>query len=215
MTELPILLLDNFFLFPKCENYLSLENNTYWKNVLLKAWKEWGGHLLVIPNKEKIDDNSEKFVPVGTLTKINLGLSIGTDLEPVINSFKEIQLKGLERIKVTSLEKREEMWYGKYQILSEKELTEKELDELTEKFVRHFPDILEKTKLSSVEKLSHKMMVSSNSPLHNISNLIDFIAQNSREIDQLTKWKILVSLDLAERLEILISLPDRQKIEEE
>jgi len=66
-------------------------------------------------------------------------------------------------------------------------LTEKELDELTEKFVRHFPDILEKSKLSSVEKLSHKMMVSSNSPLHNISNLIDFIAQNSREIDQLTK----------------------------
>jgi len=29
MTELPILLLDNFFLFPKCENYLSLERFLY------------------------------------------------------------------------------------------------------------------------------------------------------------------------------------------
>ena len=58
---------------------------------------------------------------------------------------------GLKRIKITSLEKREGIWYGKYQILPEKELDEKSLDELTEKFVRHFPDIIEKSKLGSVE----------------------------------------------------------------
>ena len=210
MTEFPILLLDNFFLFPKCDNYLPLESNIYWKKVLLKAWKECQGHLLAIPNKEEFSDNSEKFVPIGTLAKINLDISAEANLEPIINSLKEIQLRGLERIKITNLEKREEIWYGKCQVLPEKELDEKELDELTEKFVRHLPDILEKSKLSSVEKLPYMTMMRGN-----VTNLVDFIAQNSREIDQLTKWRILSSLDLQERLEILISIPDRQKIDKE
>jgi len=138
--------------------------------------------LLAIPNKEEFSDNSEKFVPIGTLAKINLDISAEANLEPIINSLKEIQLRGLERIKITNLEKREEIWYGKCQVLPEKELDEKELDELTEKFVRHLPDILEKSKLSSVEKLPYMTMMRGN-----VTNLIDFIAQNSREIDQLTK----------------------------
>ncbi|CAG8586386.1 8219_t:CDS:2 [Ambispora gerdemannii] len=105
--------------------------------LLLQAWKDCRGHLLVIPNKEKFGDNSEKFVPIGTLAKINLDISAEADLEP-------------------------------------------ELDELTEKFVRHLPDILEKSKLSSVEKLPYMTMMRGN-----------------------------------ERLEILINIPDRQKIDKE
>jgi len=65
--------------------------------------------LLVIPNKEKFADSSEKFVPIGTLAKINLDISAEADLEPIINSLKEIQLRGLERIKITNLEKRGEI----------------------------------------------------------------------------------------------------------
>ncbi|CAG8744998.1 10778_t:CDS:2, partial [Ambispora leptoticha] len=76
------------------------------------------------------------------------------------------------------------IWHGKYQILPEKELDERTLDGLTEKFVRHLPDILEKSKLSSVEKLPYMTMMRA-------------------------------SLDLEERLEILISIPDRQKIEKQ
>ena len=100
------------------------------------------------------------------------------------------------------------MWEGEYQILLEKKVDEIILDELTEKFVRHLPEILEKAKLSSVEKLPYMTMMRGN-----IANLIDFIVQNSREIDLLTKWKILASLDLGERLEMLIRIPDRQSIE--
>ncbi|CAI2199241.1 19586_t:CDS:2, partial [Funneliformis geosporum] len=91
-----------------------------------------GGQLLVIPNKEKFTDNSEKFVPVGTLAKISLDISTEADPELVINSLKEIQLR---------------------------ELDEESLDKLTEKFVRHLPDILEKSKLSSVEKLPYMTMM--------------------------------------------------------
>jgi hypothetical protein len=48
-------------------------------------------------------------VPIGTLAKVNLGISAESDLEPIINSLKEIQLRGLERIKITNLEKKGEM----------------------------------------------------------------------------------------------------------
>jgi|SRR6185369_7553908 len=87
-------------------------------------------------------------------------------------------------------------------------MDEKSLEELTEKFIRHFSNILEKTKLSAVEKFPYMTMMKGN-----IGSLIDFIAQNSQEIDPLIKWKIFSSLDLKERLELLINLPDRQKIE--
>lgn len=90
----------------------------------------------------------------------------------------------------------------------EKKIDEKLLDELTEKFIRHFSNILEKTKLGTVEKFPYMTMMRGN-----ISNLIDFIAQNSQEVDSLIKWKIFSSLDLKERLELLINLPDRRKIE--
>ncbi|CAG8606529.1 6347_t:CDS:2, partial [Paraglomus brasilianum] len=58
---------------------------------------------------EEFSDNSEKFVPIGTLARINLDISAEANLEPIINSLKEIQLRGLERIKITNLEKREEV----------------------------------------------------------------------------------------------------------
>ncbi|CAG8535088.1 1741_t:CDS:2, partial [Paraglomus occultum] len=107
----------------------------------------------LIEMKEELGGNSEKFVPVGTLARINLDISAEANLEPIINSLKEIQLR---------------------------ELDERALDELTEKFVRHLPDILEKSKLSSVEKLPYMTMMRGN-----------------------------------ERLEILINIPDRQKIDKE
>ncbi|CAG8587611.1 4886_t:CDS:10, partial [Cetraspora pellucida] len=112
------------------------------------------GYLLVIPNKEKITGNlEEKFVPFGTLAKINLDIANTADLETFLNSLKEIQLR-------------------------EKELDERTLDELTERFVRHLPEILEKSKLSAVDKLPYMTM-------------------------------------MRERLDILINLPDRRKIDED
>ncbi|WNE40266.1 MAG: Lon protease 1 [Mycoplasmataceae bacterium] len=210
MTELPILLLDSFFLFPNCENYLSLETDDYLKKVILQAWKNCDGYLLIIPSKEKFSDKSEQFSPIGTLAKINLDIPSKVDADSIINSLVGVQLQGLERIKVTNLEKREQIWHGNYQILSEKKMNERELNELTEKFVRHLPDILEKSKFSSVGKLPYMTMMSGN-----ISTIIDFIVQNSKEIDNQIKWKFLATANLDERLTILIGLPNRQKIDKE
>lgn len=205
MNKLPILLLDNFFLFPKCKSCLPLDgSNHHLRKIFLRICKDYQGQFLVVFGKEKS-------VPIGVLAKVDLGdISSEADLELIINSFKEIRLEGLERVKVINMEEENEILKGEYQLLLEKEVDEKTIDELTEKFVRHIPNVLEKVKLNSVEKLPYMTMMRGN-----IGNLIDFIAQNSREIDQLTRWKILVSLDLRERLEILINLPDRQKIDKE
>ncbi|WNE41183.1 MAG: Lon protease 1 [Mycoplasmataceae bacterium] len=205
MTELPILLLDNFFLFPNCDNYLSLENDNYWKKVILQAWKNCNGSVLIIPDEENFSDNS-----IGTLAKINLDIPDKSDAELVINSLAGIQLQGLERIKVINLKKREDFWYANYQILLEKKFDEKELNELTEKFVRYLPDILEKSKFSSVGKFPYMTMMKGN-----ISSIIDFIVQNSKEVDNRIKWKFLSTPNLDERLTILIGLPNRQKIDKE
>jgi hypothetical protein len=65
--------------------------------------------LLIIPNKEKFSNNSKNSAPIGILAKINLDIAAEADLEPIISSLKEIQLRGLERIKITNLEKKGEM----------------------------------------------------------------------------------------------------------
>jgi ATP-dependent Lon protease len=166
--------------------------------------------LLVVPNKEKLGSEFEKFAPVGTLAEIDLDVSEEIDPELFINSLKEVKLKGLKRVEIVNLERRDEVWQGECQEILEKEIGEKAMNELAEKFIRHLPSILERSKLSSVEGFPHKPMVEGN-----IGSVIDSIVQNGREIDQATKWRILASSDLQERLELLISLPNRQKIDKE
>ncbi|CAG8727783.1 1613_t:CDS:1, partial [Ambispora leptoticha] len=176
-------------------------------NVVLQALINHDGQLLVV-FKEGKNVDSEKVTFIGALGKISLEIFEADSFEQIINSCKKIKLQGLKRVKITNLEKQEEVWKGEHEDLLEKEIDERTLEELTEKFIRHFSNILEKTKLGTIEKFPYVTMMKGN-----ISNLIDFIAQNGQEIDPLIKWKIFSSLDIRERLELLINLPDRQKIE--
>lgn len=108
MNKLPILFLENFFLFPTCDNYLSLENNPSWKSIILQALVNHRGHLLVVFNKESNNNFSEKTNFVGALGKISLEVFEAGSFEQIISSCKEIKLKGLERVKITNLEKKNE-----------------------------------------------------------------------------------------------------------
>jgi ATP-dependent Lon protease len=92
--------------------------------------------------------------------------------------------------------------------LSEKNLPASKLEKLTEKFVRHVLNILEKAKVSP-ETLSAGVIATQK----NISEFIDFVTHNSKEIDELTKWGILVSEGLEERLELLINSLDKKQID--
>ncbi|CAH1758684.1 3478_t:CDS:2 [Entrophospora sp. SA101] len=84
--QLPLLLTDGFFLFPKCNYSLP---------------------------KEKVADlgaiqNLDNFYSVGTWGKIILDLTYEADAELVINSLQEIQLEGLERVQITNPQKPEQ-----------------------------------------------------------------------------------------------------------
>src|SRR4051794_210178 len=208
MNLIPILLIDNYFLFPKCESHLSIEGNPYWKKIILQSWKEHHGEVLVIPNKEKLEGVANQFSLNGTLAKINLNIPVEVEPSLVIDSLREVPLRGIARIKLTKIEEKNNLLEGEYQIIEERKLDENTLRTLTEKFFRYLPNILEKVRLSSVDKTCITMMKG------NIDNIIDSIVQNSKAIDNLTKRKILASPDVLERLEILISLLDYQKLEE-
>jgi len=109
MNVLPILFLENFFLFPACDNYLSLGKNPDLKNIVLQALVNHRGQLLVISDKEKNIGYSEKVTFVGALGKISLEIVEAGSFEQIINSCKEIKFQGLERVKITNLEKKEEI----------------------------------------------------------------------------------------------------------
>jgi len=71
-TQLPLLLTDGFFVFPKCNVLLPLTGeNEQLKPILIQSLKEYNGQLLIISSKEKIFDlnsiqNLDKFYSIGT-----------------------------------------------------------------------------------------------------------------------------------------------------
>jgi len=111
--KLPVLLTNNFFLFPKQEGQqLTLEENSnYERKILLQAYKQSNGNLLIIPNKPKLkstNENSDR----GVLAKIILNVSPQIGPELIINSLTKIQIQGVERIKLVNREKDNEVERG-------------------------------------------------------------------------------------------------------
>ncbi|MCE8162730.1 MAG: endopeptidase La [Candidatus Moeniiplasma glomeromycotorum] len=202
MTQLPLLFAPNFFLFPQCNNKLSFETNSHWKEVLFQAAKSHQGKLLVIPRSLELNSN-QPISTAGTLTEISLP-GITTDSpELIVNSLKEVQLRGLARIgKIFDLTKEAEVWKANYQILPEAELESKKMNELTEKLFQNLVWIIERSKLVSPPFEGSPFAVIKES---RISNFVDLITQNGQGIVPETKWKILASPNLEERLAILLN----------
>jgi ATP-dependent Lon protease len=207
--QLPLLLTDGFFLFPKFNCSLPLNGeNARLKHVLIQAWKEHKGQLLIVSSKEKITDpnvlqNLDNFYLTGTWGKIVLDLTHETDAESVINFLQEIRLEGLERVQIINPVKVNDFWKSEYRVLSE---TERNKDEkitsnaLIKKFVRHLPSILKRISLDLTEKLPDLVM-------GDLGNFIDFLAQINPEIPRQIKQAILSSVDLSQRLDYLLGLP--------
>jgi ATP-dependent Lon protease len=203
-TQLPLLLTDGFFVFPKCNTSLPLTGeNEKLKPVLIQALKEYNGQILVVSSKEKISDlgsiqNLDKFYLIGTWGKITLNLTSETDIE-LIKSLKEIRLQGLERVRIIDPIRSNGFWESKFQMLlePEKNWDKKTLNQLTKKFIFHLPNILEKIDPLFIEKFPYLAMGS-------LGNFIDLLVQNSPEISRQNKQEILASIDLAQRLDALL-----------
>src|SRR5271154_3918947 len=98
MNQIPLLIAPNFFLFPQCSNNLVIENNPLLKEIIYQAQKYHHGKLLVIPKPLELSVNGQEIITAGTLAEINLGGVDTNNLELILNSFKEIQLRGLARV---------------------------------------------------------------------------------------------------------------------
>ena len=209
-NKLPVLFIENFFLFPDCENFIflnSLENEklkNYIKQIFKNLWEEKNeefNHVLIVPKNE---ENKEENFSLGILAKI----FFKENKEENFLKINKINFKGLKRVKIFDLIKnKNNILEGKFE-----ELNEKELNELNEKLFHYFPEIVKKSNLKYLEKISQ---INITMMKGNITNIIDFITQNGKDIDSLSKLKILNSSNVSERLDILINLPDYHKLEKE
>lgn len=204
LPTLPAILLDGLFVFPNCENYISLDNG-YMRTIVLRSLQSYEGNVLIFPAPRKGE--------IGTLAKVAWEFLLSEDpnsLEMIIRGLRRIKVKGVARVRSVISDKslkvdEEGIVELEYELLEEKK--ESQPQELTEKLVRFVPELLEKNRLSSVEMTT---MINGNA-----LDLIDFIAQNSREIDNETRYRLLAELDPAARLELLINLPNPRKIDSE
>ena len=212
-NPLPLLLTDGFFLFPKCNYSLDLTGeNEKLKPVLLRAWKEHQGRLIILSSKDKLTDlappldNLNGFYSVGTLGRIVLTLTYQANAESIINSLREIQLEGWERVEVLNPQLTKNFWKAEYQILPEPEQNrnEKFLSKLTEKFIAYLPRILKKANLDFSEKFHYLAM-------SNLGNFIDFLAQINSEISRSNKQTILATVNLSQRLDCLLEISSQEK----
>jgi ATP-dependent Lon protease len=207
MRDLPILFSEKFFLFPKCNNYLTLSDNVVKKTVVVSL-KDHNGDLIILSDNLK---KTKKKKLTGVLAKINLEI-FNSEPESFINSLKNIQLIGIKRVVV----KRGEFFdnggilFSSFEEFPEKKIGAKKMQEITENFVNFLPEILERVRINPVEKIPYMTMMRGN-----VVDLIDFIVQNSREVDNSLKLKILNSFDVEERFEILMSLPNKKKLKDE
>jgi len=103
--QIPILLTDGVFIFPKCTHSLPLlEGSERLKEFLIYSLKEHQGRFLIVSSKEKLVgeekmNDLKNFYSVGTLGRIVLNLAKEGNIE-IINSLKEVQLEGLKRVQI-------------------------------------------------------------------------------------------------------------------
>ncbi|MCE8159157.1 MAG: endopeptidase La [Candidatus Moeniiplasma glomeromycotorum] len=212
MTQIPLLIVPNFFLFPQCSNNLVLENNPLLKEIIYQTQKYHQGKLLVIPKPLELSANRQEIITAGTLAEINWGGLDTNNLELILNSLKEVQLHGLARInKIFDLSQTGEIWKANYQTLPEIELEPQKMNELTEKLFQNLVWIIERSKLISPPFEGSPFAVVRESK---IGNFIDLITQNGQGISSETKLKILTSANLEGRLAILLNFFVEQETKE-
>lgn len=186
--------------------------------------------MLVIPSFEKKESFKEG--GVGSLSKIVFDFDVdkSTPLEDIVRCLRKVKLLGLHRVNFTILNlnenpesekdedeennqkkqfKEDNSLLAECRVIADRiEEEEGGMQGLAEKLVRSISEILEKNHLSS---LDINMMGNDADTIQ----MIDFVAQNSRDLDFLTKLEILSEADPNKRLDFLINSPNRGKIDDE
>ncbi|WNE41472.1 MAG: Lon protease 1 [Mycoplasmataceae bacterium] len=214
-NPLPILLTDNFFIFPSCSQVLNLENNNDLKKTLISSWKSGEGKILIISSKIPLNLNdeylSDNFFSFGSLVKVEIDLSSDANIEIVFNSLRDIQLIGLERVEISEIFKDsdEDVWKGNYDILREdlslstpQEV--RSLNDLTVRFVKYLPNLLKNNNITMSDSLPYLA-------IGDLSNFVDFVVQNSNNLERDFKQLLLEEFKLWRRLKLLLELEKKTR----
>jgi ATP-dependent Lon protease len=209
----PVFLTDNFFLFPFCNKTLNLEDNENLRRILISAWKNGDGKIIIISSRNKLDKNDsgqyskETYFDYGSLVKVEMDLSPEADIEIVFNSLGDVQLTGLERVKILKVfnDELENVWKCNYEIIREDiNLIPQNINSLIEKFVQCLPNLLKKTKNHMTHSLPYLAF-------GDFSNFVDFVVQNNESLDRNFKQIILEEPILEKRLKLLLDLDKKNR----
>lgn len=215
--QTPVFLTDNFFLFPLCNKVLNLENNENLKRILVSAWKNGDGKVVIVSSRAKLLDDknisyeSDLYFEYGSLAKIEIDLSPDADVDVVFNSLGDVQLVGLERVQIleVSHDQQEAVWKCDYEIISEKTSysspqESKNINLLIEKFVQCLPNLLKKTTLTMAYSLPYLA-------IGDFSSFVDFVVQNNDSLGRDFKQTIMEEPVLEKRIKILLDLEKKNR----
>jgi ATP-dependent Lon protease len=209
----PVFLTDNFFLFPFCNKVLNLEDNKNLRKILISSWKNGDGKIVIISSRNKLDkDDSgqyskEAYFDYGSLVKVEMDLSPDADIEIIFNSLGDVQLIGLERVKILKVfnNEFENVWKCNYEIIREDfDSIPQNINNLVEKFVQCLPNLLKKTKNHVTHSLPYLAF-------GDFSNFVDFVVQNNESLDRNFKQVILEEPALEKRLKLLLDLDKKNR----
>lgn len=215
-SSLPVLLLDNFFIFPSCKDFLNLEKKDSLKKVLADAWKYYDGRILVVSSKFPLEESEEvesyskdKFFDFGSLARIDTDFSKDADIEVILNSLREIQITGIERVKLSNFHKSssEEYYFANYQVFRDN--SSNILSNQSQQKQKNPGDIIKKltTLLSGLlQKSDNSIPYLVFSSSEDISDVIDFFIQNNKSLSRDFKQSMIEEHRIESRLKILTDL---------
>ena len=217
MNKLPILILDKDLLFPGCYKTLPLEKKhaRILDEVITKSVKSFSNQLLVVPiaplsllkRKTKSQDKGKKqnLNEYGVLAEIR---SIEEPVEEQNSKQVQINLYGLERVKINSFDEKTLIGEFEQVVITDKDVPQ-DVFNFSRKFFASFPQMIERAKLSGVQNLKLFPKAIGNEQglfgIEDISKFLDMIVQYSSIIPFKNKLKFLSLLNLEKRFETLQS----------
>lgn len=151
----------------------------------------------------------EKFFEYGSLAKIDTDFSEDADLEVILNSLREVQITGIERVKLTNFYKAgtNDYCYASYQTLRDTSSLNQQGQ--GQQKVKNPVDTIKKltTLLSGLlQKSENSIPYLVFSSGEDISDVIDFFIQNNKSLSREFKQSMIEEYKIESRLKILTDL---------
>ncbi|HXN54582.1 MAG TPA: LON peptidase substrate-binding domain-containing protein [Mycoplasmatales bacterium] len=205
--KLPVFLNDGIFIFPFCSTLINLEKHELLRKILINSWKFNDGKILVLSSNSSLNEkelksyDSKKFFEFGSIAKIETVLSKDANIDIIFNSFREVQLVGVDRVKISNFEYSNDAWYAEYQIIRENPVNNQNFKNHNEEMKRIdslISSLLQKTSTSAPYLVFNTE--------HGANSVLDFFVQNNNSLGRDFKQLFLEEYRFEDRLKLLTDL---------